>query len=126
MGSFPFERPRSRPGVATDDLPLPATTSVKESASEESERRPDAGERPSNDEGLKSSHSGSSSPAVRDRLGEGEKGVASEFRGECWRWGSTATWEPREGRAALAVGAGGEGEREHNIRSYMVHIRSMN
>jgi hypothetical protein len=64
MGSFPFERPRSGPNAAIGDLPLLATTSTKESAGEEPERQPDVGERPSDDEGIKSSHSRSFSLAV--------------------------------------------------------------
>jgi hypothetical protein len=95
MGSIPLERHRSGPWFATGDLPPLRTTSAKEGADGGLEKRPDAGERPSDEEGPKSSHSGSSSPAVRD----GEKGdrVGAE---ECGR---------RGGGCMVGAGGGGAG-----------------
>jgi hypothetical protein len=93
MGSIPLERHGSGPWFAAGDLPPSRTTSAKEGANGGLEKRPDAGERPSDEEGPKSSHSGSSSPVVRD----GEKGdcVGAE---ECGRRGG-----------GYVVGAGGGG-----------------
>jgi hypothetical protein len=106
--SLPLERLGSGAYATTDNLPLMTTTSTKEGASEVPDKRPDARERPSDEEGLKRSQSGTSSPTARDALEDGEKGVALGFRGEWEHWGvgvPVAGW-PGEGEMASTQGLG--------------------
>jgi hypothetical protein len=80
------------------------------------ERAHQRGDLPSDDEGLKRSHSGSSSPTLPEGMNNGEKAAASRFSGGWGRGGG----EPRAGSglveedgvmAATVVGwlGGGEG-----------------
>jgi hypothetical protein len=66
-GAFPLEHSGSDDAGA---LPFPYTTSAKEGDGKELGKRPDTGEQPSGEEGLKSSHSSSSSPVAQDDDGE--------------------------------------------------------
>jgi hypothetical protein len=85
-------------GSTIGALPLPRTTSASEGAGEMIDRQPTE-DLPSDEEGLKRSHSSSSTPATSEAR-EGEKGAASGLRGR----GRAA----EEGLAGLRAGDLGE------------------
>jgi hypothetical protein len=106
-----FPDPEGSPGA----FPLLCTTSAYDADEELAEKRPWGGGLPSEEEGLKSGHSGSSSPTDLDWLEGGEKGVTLGFKEDEGQWtGGVAEAErghtPLTARPAVrTVGRGGEG-----------------
>jgi hypothetical protein len=71
-------------------------------------RQPEAGERPSDEEGLKSNHSGSSSPSAKDE----EKGVMPGLRrGGLARGGGGSELVALAGGGGAGLAGGGRGRR---------------
>jgi hypothetical protein len=76
IGALPLPASFLDPESSAEAFPLLCTTSAYDATGEPAEKRPWGGDLPSEEEGLKSSHSSSSSPADLDWLEGGEKGVA--------------------------------------------------
>jgi hypothetical protein len=105
-------------GASCGAMPFPLTTSAKEGDGEAPTRRPREEELPSDNKGLKSSHSGSSSPAALAE-DDGEKGWALGLSGGCGLHEEEGA--PTEGTSLAATrrgGLGGEQERERAIPSH--------